>query len=149
MSTSQTLTVSDAALASELHVGVTRLRRRLVYEADPANDLSTHLIAVLGVLSRQGAMTVGELAAAERVQPPSMTRKVNRLEELGYVRRSPHQTDGRAVLVEATEQGLELLRAERRRRDAWLARQLRQLTAEERDVLRVATPILQKLAEGD
>ena len=62
-------------------------------------------MAVLGALYRNGDLTVGELAAHERVQPPSMTRTVNCLEEGGYVARRPHETDGRQVLVALTETG--------------------------------------------
>ena len=76
---------TDAGLASELRMSVMRLRRRLASERDPQNDLSIPVMAVLGALFRHGELTVGELAALERVQPPTMTRKVNFLEEGGYV----------------------------------------------------------------
>ena len=106
-------------------------------------------MAVLGALFRHGELTVGELAALERVQPPSMTRKVNRLEEGGYVARRAHETDGRVVVVSLTERGRATVLADRKRRDEWLARQLRDLTPEERAVLRAAAPILKLLAERD
>jgi DNA-binding MarR family transcriptional regulator len=106
-------------------------------------------MAVLGCLHRNGESTVGELARHERVQPPSMTRTVNCLEEGGYVTRRPHETDGRQVLVGLSRKGRETLLADRARRDAWLARRLSDLTPEERAVLRRAAPILQKLTEGD
>jgi DNA-binding MarR family transcriptional regulator len=92
---------------------------------------------------------VGELAARERVQPPSMTRTVNCLEEGGYVTRRPHETDGRQILVALTDLGRETLLADRDRRDAWLTVQLAQLTAEERAVLRAAAPILDALSQKD
>ena len=76
-----------------------------------------------------------------------MTRHVNALEEDGYVARRAHETDGRVVVVELTAKGRDRVLADRRRRDEWLARQLRDLTAEERDVLRAAAPLLQRLAE--
>ncbi len=79
---------TDAGLASELRAGVMRLRRRLVNERHPDNDLSIPQMVVLGLLVRIGEQTVGDLARAERVQPPSMTRIVSCLEADGYVERS-------------------------------------------------------------
>jgi DNA-binding MarR family transcriptional regulator len=149
MPTVEKVARTDPGLASELRVSVMRLRRRLASERDPANDLSIASMAVLGSLFRNGDLTVGELAALERVQPPSMTRKVKGLEEGGYVARRAHETDGRAVVLTLTEKGRETVLADRRRRDEWLARQLRDLTAEEREVLRSAAPILHRLSEKD
>jgi DNA-binding MarR family transcriptional regulator len=149
MPTVEKVARTDAGLASELRVAVMRLRRRLAGERDPGNDLSIASMAVLGSLFRHGDLTVGELAALERVQPPSMTRKVNGLEEGGYVARRAHETDGRVVVVTLTDKGRERVLADRRRRDEWLARQLRDLTREERAVLRAATPIIQSLADQD
>jgi DNA-binding MarR family transcriptional regulator len=149
MPTVEKVARTDAGLASELRVSVMRLRRRLASERDPGNDLSINSMAVLGSLFRHGDLTVGELATLERVQPPSMTRKVNLLEEGGYVARRPHESDGRVVVVTLTEHGRERLLADRRRRDEWLARQLRELTQDERDVLRAAAPIISRLSEQD
>ena len=78
-----------------------------------------------------------------------MTRTVNCLEESGDVVRRPHETDGRQVVVELSEQGRVRVLADRDRRDAWLARRLRELTADEREVLRRAVPILEHLAQKD
>jgi DNA-binding MarR family transcriptional regulator len=138
---------TDAGLASELRVSVMRLRRRLANERDPDNDLSIPTMAVLGSLFWHGDLTVGALAGLERVQPPSMTRKVNSLEEGGYVARRAHETDGRVVVVSLTELGRDRVVADRKRRTEWLARQLHDLSPEERDVLRAASPILQKLSQ--
>jgi DNA-binding MarR family transcriptional regulator len=126
-----------------------RLRRRLANERHPDNELSLGAMAVLGCLYRNGELSVGELATQERVQPPSMTRTVNCLEEGGYVARRRHDTDGRQVVVTLSELGRETLLADRARRDAWLARKLQDLTAEERAVLRRAAPILEQLAQKD
>src|SRR3954447_10870785 len=149
MPTVEKVARTDAGLASELRLSVMRLRRRLAAERDPANDLSIPVMAVLGALFRYGELTVGELAALERVQPPTMTRKVTFLEDGGYVARRPHETDGRVVVVILTELGRERVVADRRRRDEWLARQLRELSPAEREVLRTAAPILQRLSEKD
>jgi len=149
MPTVEKVARTDAGLASELRMSVMRLRRRLANERDPANDLSIPVMAVLGALFRYGELTVGELAALERVQPPTMTRKVTFLEEGGYVARRAHETDGRVVVVTLTDLGRERVLADRLRRDEWLSRQLRDLTPAERDVLRAAAPILQRLSEKD
>ena len=149
MPTLETAARTDAGLASELRLSVMRLRRRLANERHPGNPLSMGAMAVLGCLYRNGDLTVGELAAAERVQPPSMTRTVNALEERGYIARRAHETDGRQVVVALTEQGRTTLRADRARRDAWLARRLGDLTSGERETLRRAAPLLERLATAD
>ena len=149
MPTVENVARTDAGLASELRMSVMRLRRRLANERDPGNDLSIAIMAVLGSLYRHGDLTVGELAGLERVQPPTMTRKVTMLEEGGYVSRRAHETDGRVVVVSLTELGRGRVLADRKRRDEWLARQLRDLTPQERDALRTAAPILQRLSERD
>jgi DNA-binding MarR family transcriptional regulator len=130
-------------------MSVMRLRRRLANERDPHNDLSIPVMAVLGALFRRGELTVGELAALERVQPPTMTRKVNFLEEGGYLTRRPHDSDGRVVVITLTDRGRDTVLADRRRRDEWLSRQLRDLTPEQREVIRAAAPILRDLSERD
>ena len=147
MPTVEKVVKTNAGLASELRVGVVRLRRRLVNERHPDNELSMSAMAVLGRLFREEReLTIGELAQAEGVQPPSMTRTVTCLEDGGYVARQPHATDGRQVVVTVTDRGRETVLADRARRDAWLARRLTELTAHERQALRAAAPILEKLA---
>ncbi|WP_148571719.1 MarR family winged helix-turn-helix transcriptional regulator [Nocardioides caldifontis] len=137
---------SDSGLASVLRVSVARLSRRLRAERPDDLGISTTGLAVLGLLLREGDHTIGQLAQVERVQPPSMTRTVRCLEELGYAERRPHPTDGRQVVVHITDAGRELVLADRRRRDAWLACRLRELTPDERAVLREAAPILERLS---
>jgi DNA-binding MarR family transcriptional regulator len=139
---------TDTGLASALRISVARLSRRLRNQRDPQNELSVGQLSVLGALFRNGACSVGELAAQERVQPPSMTRTVNCLVEGGYVVRQPHPTDGRQVVVALSEKGSKTLAKDRQRRDAWLALRLRELTPEERAVLRQAAPILERLANA-
>ena len=149
MPTTEAVARTDAGLAAELRVGVMRLRRRLANERHPDNDLSLGQMAVLGLLLRRGDLTIGELARLERVQPPSMTRTVTCLEDLGTVARSPHATDGRVVVVSLTDHGREVVLADRSRRDAWLAVQLTHLTPDERAALRRAAPILDRLSQAD
>lgn len=102
----------------------------------------------MGTLARLGPLTLGELAAAERIQPPSMTRTVSALEERGLVIREPDADDRRLVIVRLSDAGGRLLAADRRRRDAWLNHRLRELTADEREVLRRAVTVLEKLASS-
>ncbi|GAA1927526.1 MarR family transcriptional regulator [Nocardioides lentus] len=138
---------TDAGLASELRLSVMRLRRRLAAERHPDNELASGSMAVLGWLYRTGGeLTVTELADAERVKPPSMSRTVRGLVEGGYVARRASDDDGRQVRVSLTDRGRDTLLADRRRRDAWLALRLKELSPEERAVLRRAAPILERLA---
>jgi len=144
--TVEAVTRTDAGLASQLRVSVMRLARRLRNERDPDNPLGVGAISVLGVLLRHGEQTVGQLAAHERVQPPSMTRTVAALVDDGYAVRRPSDTDGRSTIVEISEKGRQTLLADRRRRDAWLARQLKDLTPDERELLRQVAPLIERLA---
>jgi DNA-binding MarR family transcriptional regulator len=140
---------TNAGLAAELRMSVMRLRRRLANERHPDNELSLGAMAVLGCLFRNGGeLTNGSLAPHERVQPPSMTRTVNCLEDKGYVIRRASESDGRQVLVGLSDKGRQTVRADRLRRDAWLARRLEELGADERRILRDAAPILARLADS-
>ena len=140
-------TAADTALASALRLSVLRLARRLRAErAD--TDLTLSQLSALATLERHGALTPGELAAHERVRPPSMTRLVASLEEAGLVGRAAHATDRRQVVLTVLEPGAALLREDRRRRDAWLSRQLRDLPAEDLALLRAAAPVLARLADA-
>ena len=138
-------TPSDAALASRLRLSVMRLARRMRAERADTSLTLTQL-AALATLERHGPLTPGELAAQERVQPPSMTRIVASLQEAGLVLRRPHPTDGRQVLLEAAPAAVALLREDRRRREAWLARRLAELDDDDRAVLRRAAHVLDRLA---
>ncbi len=150
MPTVEKVARTDAGLAAELRTSVMRLRRRLAHEVHPDNELSLNQMAVLGCLFRHGgALTVGELASAERVQPPSMTRTVNALERSGEVVRRPHESDGRQVVVQLSDQGRARVLADRDRRDAWLDQRLRELSPDQRATLRKAAPILEELAQKD
>ncbi|MGH3318954.1 MAG: MarR family winged helix-turn-helix transcriptional regulator [Streptosporangiaceae bacterium] len=142
-----TLTRTDAGLASALRISITRLARRLRSQrAD--STLSGTQLAALAALEGHGAMTPRELAEHEKVQPPSMTRVVAGLEERGLVTRSPHPTDGRQVLLAPTDEGRALLKEDRRRREAWLSQKMRELSPQERQILRAAAPVLEKLSQS-
>jgi DNA-binding MarR family transcriptional regulator len=144
-------TKSDAGLASALRISVSRLARRLraeraVHGLQP--ELSDTQLGALATLERKGAMTPGELAEHEKVQPPSMTRVIAVLEQRGLVMRAAHATDKRQVVLTVSDQGRELVHQSRRLREAWLARRLRELTPQERAKLRAAAPILEKLSQS-
>ena len=135
---------ADVALASALRLSVMRLARRLRQERTDAS-LSLSQLAALNTLERHGPLTPGELAAHERVQPPSMTRIVNGLEERALVARRASDADKRQSVVTLTESGRQVLLANRRRRDQWLAQRLAELEPAEREVLRQCVRILEKV----
>ncbi len=139
--------VSAPQQASRLRVSVARLARRLRQEGSNDEDATPSQLTALSTLYRDGPMTLGELAAAERVKPPSMTRVVAALEERGLVKRDHSFEDGRVVNVRATEEGRRNVVAYRKRRDAWLCVRLQALSSEERDLLRQAADILDRIAQ--
>src|SRR5262249_5036707 len=143
---------SDPGLATALRISVSRLGRRLrVERAAPGlgePDLSETQLAALATLKRHGAMTRGERAEHEKVQPPSMTRVISVLVESQLVQREPHASDRRQVVLTATEAGRDLVIKARQRREAWLARQLEELSPAERATLRAAVPILERLSQS-
>lgn len=137
---------SDVGLATALRSSTLRLSRQLRRQRVDGADLTANQLGVLGALGKHDAMTIGELAAHEQVKPPSMTRIVSNMEEAGLVVRRPHDTDKRQIVVELTASAHALLQANRRRRDEWLQTKLKKLTPEERDILRKAAPVLERLA---
>ena len=121
-------TATQTALASTLRLSVMRLARRM--RAQRADTM----------------LTLSQLAAHEKISPPSMTRLLGVLEADGLVERTAHPTDRRQVLLAVSPAGQELLKEDRRRRDVWLAQRLRDLDAEELAVLERAAGILDRLA---
>lgn len=132
------------SLAGDLRVTLTRAVRRLRLERSDER-ITDGQYSALAALANRGPMTPSALAELEHVQPPPMTRTVNRLAEHGLVRRDEHPTDGRQVLVSITDAGLAEVRETRRRRNQWLEAQLRTLEPEEREVLARATVILRRI----
>jgi DNA-binding MarR family transcriptional regulator len=133
-------------LASSLRIRVMRLSRNLRRQA--GTGLSASLLSALTTVERNGPMTIGTLADAEQVKPPTMTKVVASLVEQGLVTREPDPLDGRVAWVMATPQGRALLRRTRRRSDAYLATRLRSLDREELLVLERASRLLERLTEG-
>jgi DNA-binding MarR family transcriptional regulator len=142
-----TSTDAPAELASELRVALMRLTRRLRAER-PDDSVTLTQVSVLGALGRHGPMNLAELAAQERVQPPSMTRTTAALLERGLITRGTNPVDKRHVIFALSPQGESFLREDRRRREAWLAGRLAELTAAERELLHAVAPVLDQLARS-
>jgi DNA-binding MarR family transcriptional regulator len=135
-----------------MRISISRLARRLRVERLGLGGTETVLsdiqLAALAALARHDSMTPGELAEHEKVQPPSMTRVIAVLEERGLVRREPHATDRRQVILTVTNEGRDVVQRVRRRREAWLAQRLQELTPDERQILLAAAPILEKISQS-
>src|SRR3954451_25485831 len=134
-------------LAKTLRESIQRLSRR-VRQARPVGDLTFSQLSALTSLQLAGALTPRELADTERVQPPTMTKIVGKLEERGLVKRTPHPTDGRQVILSATEEGRAVYAQFEKLRNEWLADQLAALKPEDRAVLVRAAEILQQVARA-
>jgi DNA-binding MarR family transcriptional regulator len=139
--------VVSSTLAADLRDSVKKLARRLRQQLSK-DDISTGQFSVLAALATRGPRTPRELADIERVQPPSMTRTLTYLVDAGLVDRTDHPQDGRQVLMSITDQGLAVVQETRRRRTAWLAQRLAELTPDERAVLKEASTIVLRLAES-
>jgi DNA-binding MarR family transcriptional regulator len=137
----------DAALAGSLRDAIGRLGRRMRAER-AATDLSLGQWAALRTLDSHGPMTPSELAAHEKVQPPSVTKILARLEQLDYVSRTPDPLDRRQVVLAATPAGRALLADDRRRKDKWVSQRLQTLEPAERAALAAALPVLEKLSRS-
>ncbi len=144
METRTTLTAQQLTrMATDLRLACMRISRRVRYES--SHDVAPHQFSVLCRLE-ETPRTPGELADIERVAKPSMTRTLAALVERGLVGRQADPTDGRQVIVSITAEGRASVRAIRRRRDAWMASRVANLTPEEQDVLQRAAVILDKVA---
>jgi DNA-binding MarR family transcriptional regulator len=135
-----------SGLAPKLRVSIARLARRLRQEGAPG-DATPSQLAALALIYRSAPMTLGELAAAERVKPPSMTRIVAALEERGLVQREQSPQDGRVIRVLITGAGRRAHEEYQKRRDEWLHKQLATLGPDERKLLERASELLDRLVE--
>lgn len=131
--------------ADRLHSAAIHLLRRLRAE-DDATGLSAPRLSALSVLVFAGPLPLGELAAAEQVSAPTMSRLVKGLEGEGLVTRSPDPEDGRVRRVEATVEGRRVLMEGKRRRVERLAGELDALPPEKRRILDTAAGILERLS---
>jgi DNA-binding MarR family transcriptional regulator len=140
------MTVDSTELASRLRLAVTRLARKLRQEAEAS--ISPSLLSALATIERGGPMTIGELGAAEQVQPPTMTRLAAALVDAGLAARDADPTDRRVAWVRITPEGSKLLQRSRRRKDVYLARRIRSLEPDRLATLEEAAGILERLTEG-
>lgn len=132
---------ADARLASDLSLAVVRLARQLRFRR-PDSPVSLSQLSALATLAKEGPMTPGALAVRERVRPPSMTRVIASLCEIGFVDRCPHPDDGRQVLVSVSAKGGELIEVERRASREWLQQRLAELEPDERGTLMRAADLM-------
>ena len=138
------LVVEDDELAARFHSAILHLLRRLTQE-DRAAGVSAPRLSALSALVFGGPRTIGDLAAAEGVTPPTMTRLVAGMAADGLVDRLPDDTDRRVVRVAATETGRSLLLTGRDRRVASLAVMLEPLTAKERRRVTAVAGIVERM----
>lgn len=134
-------------LPSQLRLAVLRLSRRLRQQT--VGDISPSQLSALASVAKHGEVSLGELAAIERIAPPSMTRIAARLEERGLVSRRIDPSDRRVSRVVINPTGNELLAATRTRRDAYLAARLQAFSPEEQLLLAEAVPLMERLAAND
>lgn len=135
----------ERSLASRFRLAVVRLNRKLRAQRTNSTVTLTQL-AALSTVYKCGPLTPGELAAKEGVQPPSMTRVIAALEEMGYVTRQPHPTDGRQAIVAISAAGRTFHNAQIMAKEAWLDRRLAELTQDERELLDKAAEIIDRMA---
>jgi DNA-binding MarR family transcriptional regulator len=136
----KTLTNSQN-IADQLHSAAIHLLRKLRKE-DEGSGLNAPRLSALSVIVFGGPVTLGDLAAAEQVRPPTMTRIVNALEEQGLVLKKQNANDGRSTLLSATSAGKKLLMEGRARRVRALTKQIAALNHEQRSALQEAAEIL-------
>jgi DNA-binding MarR family transcriptional regulator len=134
-------------VAGHLRLVVTRTARRLRQEAGA--DLSPSMISALASIDRHGPLTPSELAAHERVQRPTITRVLARLEELALIDRAPDPADRRSSLITASAEGRTLLRRQRSRKDLYLAQRLATLEADDVATLERAAAILERMLDEE
>jgi DNA-binding MarR family transcriptional regulator len=142
-----TTSPKSVEVAARLRLAIARTARRLRQEA--GGDLSPSLTAALATVGNHGPLTPSEVAERERVQRPTATRIIGRLVDAGLAARTADPADGRVSLVSATPKGQALLRSLRVRKNAYLARRLRDLEPEEVATLDRAAEILERLLERD
>jgi DNA-binding MarR family transcriptional regulator len=139
-----------AERAAHLRTAIVRTARRLRQEAAAeTSGLTPTSVAALATIERHGPLTPSEIAAIERVKRPTITRTLRCLDREGLIDRAPDPEDGRSALVSVNGAGRERLRRLRGRKNAYLARRMRELSAEEVETLERAAEILERMREGD
>ena len=136
-----------AETAAHLRLVIARAARRMRQEA--GTELSAPTASALATVELHGPLTPSELAEIERVKRPTATRMLRWLEDEGLVERTPDPKDGRSALISLSGEGRERLRRLRGRKNAYLARRMRDLDADEVTALERAAEILERVLEGD
>lgn len=136
-----------AETAAHLRLVIGRAARRMRQEA--GSELRPSSASALVTVELHGPLTPSELADVERVKRPTATRLLRGLEDAGLVERTPDPEDGRSALISITAEGRERLRRLRQRKNAYLARRMRDLDTEEVAALERAAEVLERLLEGD
>jgi DNA-binding MarR family transcriptional regulator len=146
--TKETETLIEAA--AQLRTAIVRTPRRLRQEAAAeTSGLTPTSTAALATIERHGPLTPSEIAEIERVKRPTITRTLRCLEREGLIERATDPADKRSALVSVNAAGRERLRRLRRRKNAYLARRMRDLDEEEIETLGRAAEILERMREGD
>jgi DNA-binding MarR family transcriptional regulator len=134
----------QAELASALRLSLLRAARRLRSQrVNTAVTLSQ--LSALATVCKYGPLSAGEIAAIERVQPPSMTKILASLESSGWVERSSQPEDRRQSIIAISPTGRDLLAEETRARDEWLAKRLVEFSEEDLRKLSEAVEVLDRL----
>ena len=136
----------EPELVARLRLTIMRLARRLRQQA-ASTDVTPSMLSVMSTLEGRGSLTLGEVAEAESVRPPTMTKIIGRLEAAGLVARIPDPQDKRITRVGLSRAGARLIERHRARKDVYLAARLRPLDDEEIEVLRRAAEILERVLE--
>lgn len=143
--------IEIAETAAHLRLAIARTARRLRQESigqEESGELTPTLMSALATVERSGPVTPSEVADIERVKRPTATRVLAKLEELGLIERTPDPADGRSSLVSVTESGEAYLARARSRKDALLARNMADLSAEDVAVLERASSILEAMLKA-
>jgi DNA-binding MarR family transcriptional regulator len=136
--------------AAHLRMAIVRTARRLRQEAAAeTSGLTPTSVAALATIERHGPLTPSEIAEIERVKRPTITRTLGCLEREGLIDRAPDPADGRSSLVSVNGAGRERLRRLRGRKNAYLARRMKEMTSEEVETLERAAEILERMREGE
>jgi len=138
------------SLASSLRATVSALRKRLRKQSYSIDTYSMTEITTISLLYKEGPLLPSELAARTKVKPQSMSQILNKIEKQGIIKRTPSKEDGRKTYISLTVSGKEIVEHTRYERDEWLAETIATtLTEKEKDILKEAIVILNKLAEAE
>ena len=147
MTTARAAAHIDAELAPRLRLAVMRLARRLRQQAE--HDVTPSMLSALSTIERLGPLTLGRLAEIERVQPPTITKILGRLEDDGLVVRTTDEADHRVARVRLSRKGKALVQNARSRKDALLADRLRRLSGDDLAGVERAVDVIERILQED